>query len=142
MRPVIQLALFLVVTTAQPARSLSQTPPSDDARELMHREDVWNRAQVSRDADALDRLWADDLEVAVPHMAVMTRDEASSLYRTLNGAQVGDLFMSLIDTCQLCGAHSFDYLIEIQRHARELAARPSEWMPWNYHDALAQAAEL
>jgi transposase len=63
-------------------------------------------------------------------------------YRTLNGAQVGDLFMSLIHTCQLCGANSFDYLIEIQRHARELAARPSEWMPWNYHDTLAQAAEV
>jgi len=63
-------------------------------------------------------------------------------YRTLNGAQVGDLFMSLIHICQLCGANSFDYLIEIQRHGRELAARPSEWMPWNYHDALAQAAEL
>ena len=39
-------------------------------------------------------------------------------YRTLNGAQVGDLFMSLIHTCQLCGANSFDYLIELQRHAQ------------------------
>jgi transposase len=52
-------------------------------------------------------------------------------YRTLNGAQVGDLFMSLIHTCQLCGANSFDYLTELQRHARELAERPAEWMPWN-----------
>jgi hypothetical protein len=25
------------------------------------------------------------------------------VYRTLNGAQVGDLFMSLIHTCELCG---------------------------------------
>lgn len=57
-------------------------------------------------------------------------------YRTLNGAQVGDLFMSLIHTCQLCAANSFDYLIELQRHARELAARPSEWMLWNYRDTL------
>jgi hypothetical protein len=73
--------------------------------------------------------------------AVLHRKNAL-FYRTLNGAQVGDLFMSLIHTCQLCGANSFDYLIEIQRHARELAARPSEWMPWNYHDTLAQAAEL
>jgi hypothetical protein len=39
------------------------------------------------------------------------------VYRTLNGAQVGDLFMTLIHTCQLCGANSFDYLIELQRHA-------------------------
>ena len=37
---------------------------------------------------------------------------------------------------------SFDYLIELQRHARELAARPAEWMPWNYRDTLARTAEL
>ena len=43
-------------------------------------------------------------------------------YKTLNGAQVGDLFMSLIHTCQLCGANSFDYLTELQRHPAELAA--------------------
>jgi hypothetical protein len=30
--------------------------------------------------------------------------------------------MTLIHTCQLCVANSFDYLIELQRHARELAA--------------------
>ena len=28
---------------------------------------------------------------------------------------MGDLFMSLIHTCQLGGANSFDYLIELQR---------------------------
>jgi transposase len=50
-------------------------------------------------------------------------------YRTLNVAQVGDLFMSLIHTCQLCDANAFDYLMELQRHARELAASPAEWMP-------------
>jgi transposase len=60
-------------------------------------------------------------------------------YRTLNGAQVGDLFMSLIHTSQLCGANSFDYLTELQRHARELAERPAEWMPWNYRETLARA---
>jgi hypothetical protein len=63
-------------------------------------------------------------------------------YRTLNGAQVGDLFMSLIHTCQLYGANSFDYLIELQRHARELAACPAEWMPWKYRDTLMRTAEL
>jgi len=61
-------------------------------------------------------------------------------YRTLNGAQVGDLFMSLIHTCQLCGANSFDYLVELQRHARELTASPAEWMPWNYREKLARLA--
>ena len=70
--------------------------------------------------------------------AVLHRKNAL-FYRTLNGAQVGDLFMSLIHTCQLCGANSFDYLTELQRHARELAANPAEWMPWNYRETLAHA---
>ena len=48
----------------------------------------------------------------------------------LNGAQVGDLFMSLIHTCQLCNVNSFDYLTELLRHHRELAAHPALWMPW------------
>jgi len=67
--------------------------------------------------------------------AVLHRKNAL-FYKTLNGAQVGDLFMSLIHTCRLCGANSFEYLTELQRHARELAARPSYWMPWNYRETL------
>lgn len=70
--------------------------------------------------------------------AVLHRKNAL-FYRTLNGAEVGDLFMSLIHTCQLCGINSFDYLIELQRHATELAAHPADWMPWNYRDTLARA---
>jgi len=34
--------------------------------------------------------------------------------------------MTLIRTCQLCSANSFDYLIDLQRHARELANQPIE----------------
>ena len=73
--------------------------------------------------------------------AVLHRKNAL-FYRTLNGAQVGDLFMSLIHTCQLCGTNSFDYLVELQRHAKELAARPAEWMPWNYRETLERIAPL
>jgi transposase len=69
--------------------------------------------------------------------AVLHRKNAL-FYRTLNGAQVGDLFMSLIHTCQLCGVNAFEYLTELQRHARELAAQPAQWMPWNYRQALLQ----
>jgi transposase len=73
--------------------------------------------------------------------AVLHRKNAL-FYRTLNGAEVGDLFMSLIHTCQLCGANSFDYLTELQRHARELATKPSEWMPWNYRETLERIVSL
>ena len=76
MRSMAPVALFLIAAFALPVSSVSQTPPGDDTLELTHLEDVWNQAHVAGDAEALGHLWADDLEVAVPHMAVMTRAEA------------------------------------------------------------------
>jgi transposase len=61
----------------------------------------------------------------------------SLLYKTENGAKVGDLFMSLIHTCELNHANPFDYLTELQKHAEELAKNPAVWMPWNYCQTLA-----
>jgi transposase len=69
--------------------------------------------------------------------AILNRKNAL-FYKTMNGAGVGDLFMSLIHTCELNGANPFHYLTELLRHAEELKQRPSEWMPWNYRDTLAQ----
>ena len=68
--------------------------------------------------------------------AILHRKNAL-FYKTRNGPGVGDLFMSLIYTCQLNEANPFDYLTELQRHADALAASPEPWMPWNYRDALA-----
>jgi transposase len=61
----------------------------------------------------------------------------SLFYKTRNGASVGDLYMSLIYTCELCGANAFDYLTELQRHASQIAAAPAAWFPWNYRQNLA-----
>lgn len=61
----------------------------------------------------------------------------SLFFKTQNGAEVGDLFMSLIYTCALCDANPFDYLTELDRHADQLASHPSDWMPWNYRQTLA-----
>ncbi len=63
--------------------------------------------------------------------AILHRKNAL-FYKTENGARVGDLFMSLIYTCQLGGVDSFDYLTTLQRRAADLAAQPENWMPWNY----------
>jgi transposase len=70
--------------------------------------------------------------------AVLHRKNAL-FYKTLHGAEVGDLFMSLIHTCQLAGVNSFEYLTELQRHAGELATSPSDWMPWNYRERLTHS---
>ena len=61
----------------------------------------------------------------------------SLFFKTEHGAAVGDLFMSLIHTCQLNRVNPFDYLVQLQRHAAELRRNPAAWMPWNYPTALA-----
>jgi transposase len=67
--------------------------------------------------------------------AILHRKNAL-FFKTPGGARVGDLFMSLIHTCELCEANPFDYLTELERHAAELAANPQRWMPWNYRETL------
>lgn len=70
--------------------------------------------------------------------AVLNRKN-SLFYRTSKGAQVGDLYMSLIYTCELNGENPFGYLTELLRHADELAADPAAWMPWTYRTQLTRA---
>jgi hypothetical protein len=71
--------------------------------------------------------------------AILHRKNAL-FYKTQNGAHVGDLFMSLIYTCQLCGASAFAYLTELQHHGEELSCSPEQWMPWNYGETLARVS--
>jgi hypothetical protein len=59
-------------------------------------------------------------------------------YRTLDGAHVGDIFMSLIHTAELNHIAPFEYLVALQRNAATVAAHPADWMPWNYQATLAQ----
>jgi transposase len=70
--------------------------------------------------------------------AILHRKNAL-FYKTARGAHVGDLFMSLIHTCELCRANPFEYLTALQRHATALARAPTAWLPWNYREALASA---
>jgi transposase len=65
--------------------------------------------------------------------AILHRKNAL-FYKTQNGARVGDLFMSLIYTCQLNEVNPFDYLTQLQRHREQLTTHPQRWMPWNYQE--------
>lgn len=56
----------------------------------------------------------------------------SLFYKTLHGARVGDIYMSLIHTCELCGVNAFDYLTALLRVGERTAADPVKWLPWNY----------
>ncbi len=66
----------------------------------------------------------------------------SLFFKTQNGARVGDLYMSLIHTCELSGANPFDYLVALQTSAEQLAAQPGDWMPWNYRQTLDVAKQV
>ena len=63
----------------------------------------------------------------------------SLFYKTLYGGLVGDTYMSLIYTCELCDVNPLDYLVQLFSHADEIERRPETWMPWNYRQNLAAA---
>jgi transposase len=69
--------------------------------------------------------------------AILHRKNAL-FYKTLNGAHVGDVFMSLIHSAELNGAKPFDYLVALLRHREQVENAPADWMPWNYVAALAR----
>jgi hypothetical protein len=67
--------------------------------------------------------------------AILHRKNAL-FFKTKNGARVGDMYMSLIHTCELNQANPFDYLTELLHHTDEVRANPDRWMPWNYRATL------
>ncbi len=67
--------------------------------------------------------------------AILHRKNAL-FYRSQNGARVGDTFMSLIHTVELCDGNPFDYLVALLRHHELVADEPARWLPWNYRQAL------
>jgi transposase len=66
------------------------------------------------DNNAVERV----LKMAIRHR------KNSLFFRTLHGAYVGDLFMSLIHTCRLSKVNPFDYLVTLQRHSHEVFKNP------------------
>jgi transposase len=63
--------------------------------------------------------------------------KGSLFYKTVRGAQVGDIYMSLIHTCRLCDVNPFDYLNALQQRAQEVIDAPARWLPWNFRERLA-----
>ena len=59
----------------------------------------------------------------------------SLFYKTQNGADVGDMFMSLIQTCNMAKENPFDYLVALQQNASVVAENPEKWLPWNFRQS-------
>ena len=65
----------------------------------------------------------------------------SLFFKTEHGAYIGDLFMSLIHTCNLCKVNPFEYLKTLQQHSSELFRDPDKWMPWNFQQSIRPPAD-
>ena len=72
--------------------------------------------------------------------AVLNRKNAQ-FYRNQNGADVGDLYMSLIHTCELNDVNPFEYLTQLLRNVAAIKPEnASDWMPWSYVATVKRAA--
>jgi ketosteroid isomerase-like protein len=78
---IASVVVFLVLV-ALPRIAFAQSTSDLDAHQLQGLEQTWNQAHLAGDADALDKLWADDLEVDVPRMAPMTKEVALSFAKS------------------------------------------------------------
>jgi len=72
--------------------------------------------------------------------AILHRKNAL-FYKTEHGAYVGDMFMSIIHTCNLAGVNPFDYITDLQKHSSEVFKNPRNWMPWNYKAMVPSITE-
>lgn len=64
--------------------------------------------------------------------------KAALFFKTLHGAEVGDMLMSLMYTCAEAGGNPVDYLVALQVHAEAVKRNPSAWLPWNYQDNFTE----
>lgn len=76
------LSTVISVALAIPKMSSAQTTHDADVHELERLETVWNEAHEHGDADVLEKLWADDMEVAVPKMPILTKADALKFARS------------------------------------------------------------
>jgi transposase len=51
-------------------------------------------------------------------------------FRTEHGAAVGDILMSIIETCRANGVRAWEYLLKIVKNGRAVRETPTAWLPW------------
>ena len=56
-------------------------------------------------------------------------------FRTEQGAAVGDILMSVIETRRANGIRAWDYFVQVTRNAAAVRQNPAGWLPWTYASA-------
>jgi transposase len=69
--------------------------------------------------------------------AVLNRKNAY-FFLTEAGAEIGDILLSIIETCTLNNVNSWDYLLAVQKYKDSAARKPFLWLPWNYQEQIQE----
>jgi len=64
-------------------------------------------------------------------LAIIVRKN-SYFFQTQNGADVVDIILTIIATCERTGTNAYDYLVDLQRRADEVRESPEAFLPWVY----------
>jgi transposase len=59
-------------------------------------------------------------------------------FKTLEGARIGDIILSVVETCGLNGVNPLDYMVAVQSHEQDVRDKPHSWLPWNYQIRLSE----
>lgn len=68
---------------------------------------------------------------------VILHRKNSYFYKTMNGALVGDIFMSFIETCRLAKVNALKYIISLLECSDDIQTDLTSWMPWNFQETNA-----
>jgi len=66
--------------------------------------------------------------------------KSAMFYKTLHGAEIGNILTSLIVTAKLSNENPIKYLIALQDNKSSVFKDPAAWMPWRYRITLQQLA--
>ena len=70
-------------------------------------------------------------------LKIMIRNRKNAhFFKTLAGAGVADVLVSIIETASRAGANVYHYFNEVQRNQDKVKRNPKAWMPWNYEENL------
>lgn len=64
--------------------------------------------------------------------------KTSHFYKTVNGAGVANVLVSLIATAYNADENVYDYLVALQRHQQHVKEKPEAWLPWSYKKTLSE----
>lgn len=63
--------------------------------------------------------------------------KTAHFYKTVNGAGVANVLISLLATTATAKENGYEYLLALQKNKVNVKADPAAWLPWTYRDTLA-----